>query len=304
MSVSPPSRQSLAKALRINLRTLQRHLAAGMPKPKDGETVAAWAKRARAWRRKSGGKGRKRLATAGEKWLADYRRARAERAAIALDSQLAQLHSRARCDQLEAVRLEDVRGAISGMAEQLAAAITTEDDEYVIVDKVSAAIAARMSSLTSGGMDRRLPHPANDPMLALAVDDRDPLPPADAPLLTVSEYWLARWRRTRTKREQLALALDRGALHRVEPCESDCVRRAQTFANWIYAMPTRVARVLKLASPELVRDVIGRDIGQALVLFHLGDDPDHAAGVAEVAEAAATEPAGEEPDGDTQPEPL
>lgn len=115
----------LAKALGVNVRTIQRDRAQGLPMPAAGESVASWSRRARKWKRsarKTPGPRPVRPPgrTESEAAVLRWQEARAERAAMELAKFRAGLHSRCDCEAGIARRVADVQLAFKNLGSTLA----------------------------------------------------------------------------------------------------------------------------------------------------------------------------------------
>lgn len=116
--------EQLAEALGLNVRTIERDRLRGLPLPADGEDLAAWATRTRAWRkatRKAPGP-RPRVPSGAPEALAmtRFRTAKAELAELELAERRRQLHSQQQCEELHVRRLQDLMAAFQLLPDRMA----------------------------------------------------------------------------------------------------------------------------------------------------------------------------------------
>ena len=116
--------EQLAKALGVNVRTIERDRLRGLPLPADGEDPAAWATRAKAWRKttrlKPGPRSRLAPGDAETSAMVRYREAKAQLAELDLAERRGALHSRLDCETLAVRRLQDLQAAFAMLPDRMA----------------------------------------------------------------------------------------------------------------------------------------------------------------------------------------
>lgn len=117
------SKEQLALALGVNVRTLLRYCARGLTTPVGDESVEAWVARANEWRRSNRGRaGRKAEPRSDGEQSANlrYREAKAELAELDLAERRGELHSRVECERTFVSRCAELRAAFSLLPQALA----------------------------------------------------------------------------------------------------------------------------------------------------------------------------------------
>lgn len=147
--------EQLAEALRVNVRTIERDLRRGLPRPADGEDLPAWVERARAWkrenRRKPGPRPKAAPADAEVAAMARYRVAKAELAELQLAERRGELHSQKECEAARVQRFGEVAAAMLGIGQAIARKCANQTAEVVLM-VVNEEVRRRLQVLADGGL--------------------------------------------------------------------------------------------------------------------------------------------------------
>lgn len=129
--------EQLAEALGLNVRTIERDRLRGLPLPADGEDLAAWATRAKAWRKSTRKRpGPRPTATAGDSdiiAMTRYRVAKAELAELQLAERRAQLHSKEECESVQVRRYQEMCNAFASIGDALARRLYQQSPDAIKV---------------------------------------------------------------------------------------------------------------------------------------------------------------------------
>src|SRR5688572_11008906 len=143
----------LAGALGVNLRTLQRRFAVGMPKPKGGEQLEAWAERARTWqqenRQRTGPKPFTRIGSDAALQDADrrFRLSRAKRNELEIAELEGRLHSKEQCVELQVQQYLEVKAALMQLGPGLAPHLQNKADPEEIASLITEGVLAALRNL-------------------------------------------------------------------------------------------------------------------------------------------------------------
>ncbi len=147
--------EQLAEALRVNVRTIERDRRRGMPLPVDGEAIAAWVERARAWkrenRRKPGPRAKAAPGDAETAAMARYRIAKAELAELQLAERRGELHSQRECEAARVQRFGEVTVAMLGLGQAVARKCAHQSADVVLL-VVDEEVRRRLQVLADGGL--------------------------------------------------------------------------------------------------------------------------------------------------------
>lgn len=146
--------EQLAKALGINVRTIERDRKRGLPLPADGEDLSAWAVRAKAWRKstrlKPGPRARLAPGDAETAAMVRYREAKAELAELDLAQRRGELHSRHTCEALALRRLQDLQSAFAMLPDRMARRLYQAPSPDWIKEQLTEALRACFEVLANG----------------------------------------------------------------------------------------------------------------------------------------------------------
>lgn len=165
--------EQLAQALGVNVRTLERDRKRGLPLPADGEDAAAWAVRAKAWRKatrlKPGPRARLVPGDAETSAMVRFREAKAQLAELDLAERRGALHSRHDCEQLAVRRLQDLQSAFAQLPDRMARRLYQAPSPEWIKQQLTDALRHAFEVLSSGdvGVDAA---DAERPAVADATD--------------------------------------------------------------------------------------------------------------------------------------
>jgi phage terminase Nu1 subunit (DNA packaging protein) len=148
--------ESLAQALGINVRTIERDRKRGLPMPAAGEDIAAWVVRAKAWRKstrlKPGPRARLAPGDAETSAMVRYREAKAQLAELDLAERRNVLHSRHDCEQLAVRRLQDLQSAFAMLPDRMARRLYQAPSPEWIKQQLTEALRHCFEVLASGDL--------------------------------------------------------------------------------------------------------------------------------------------------------
>jgi|SRR5712671_1234743 len=171
--------QEQATAIGLNLRTLQRYRAAGLPKARPGEGARAWGKRAEDWlaanRQRTGPKPAPPTGTEADDfrlWDTRFRKARAIEKTMAIEQLRGKLHSIEDCEREQALRLLELRSVLMALPTKMAARLMHAESPEFIRATIEEEIRQALEQLTREG-SQVLPPTNGHPVEPVDRDDDD-----------------------------------------------------------------------------------------------------------------------------------
>jgi hypothetical protein len=279
MTQASPTIEAQAKELGCSRSTLLRHRRRGLPKPRPGERLSAWRRRAERWQQRHVGAPGRRSTVDAEQALLGWRRARAQRAELRLARVAEQVHDSAACNEAQASRLATITGVFADVPALLAAAVPAVRDRYHLHSVAERTVRAAHASLYERVT-------VAEPIAAATARDPAPDPDATLSVKIQSEYWLAVWRTCRTETERRELARERGDVHDFVLCEQTECARIQSYVQALGSLPDLWGATLLHLSADAVRAKATADLVRIANLlrgeFDVADD--------EIVEPAELEP--------------